>query len=77
MEPTNTTEIITHQEFQKFATEWTQLDTDYDNLFQEFLDNPHIKTNEELSRFKAMQTRLYAIELELYKVAEGKMIIQD
>ena len=69
--------IITRAEFKKMGEEWTALDTEYDNLFQSFLDNPHIKTQEELLKFKAMQNRLYAIELELYKVAEGTMIIQD
>ena len=68
---------ITKLEFKKMGEEWTKLDTDYDNLFQAFLDNPHVKTQEELSKFKAMQTRLYAIELELYKIAEGQMTIQD
>lgn len=77
MEPINTTEIITSQEFQKLAIEWAQLDDNYDRLFQEFLNNPHVKREEELSQFKAMQTRLYAIEHELYKVAEGIMTIQD
>jgi hypothetical protein len=68
---------ITRAEFEAMSKEWTALDTEYDNLFQAFLDNPHTKTQEELSKFKAMQNRLYAIELELYKVAEGEMIIQD
>ena len=58
------------------SKEWTALDTEYDNLFQAFLDNPHTKTQEELSKFKVMQSRLYAIELEFYKIAEGEMIIQ-
>ncbi len=69
--------IISRLEFSKMGEEWTLLDTEYDNLFQAFLDNPHIKTQEELSKFKAMQNHLYAIELELYKVAEGQMTIQD
>ena len=59
------------------SKEWTGLDAEYDNLFQTFLDNPHAKTQDELSKFKAMQSRLYALELELYKVAEGEMVIQD
>ncbi len=68
---------ITRSEFEVMGQEWTALDTEYDNLFQAFLDNPHTKTQEELLKFKAMQNRLYAIELELYKIAEGEMIIQD
>jgi hypothetical protein len=67
---------ITKAEFEAMGKEWTALDTEYDNLFQAFLDNPHVKTQEELQKFKTMQTRLYAIELELYKVAEGQMTIQ-
>ncbi|MES2930403.1 MAG: hypothetical protein V4665_01320 [Patescibacteria group bacterium] len=59
------------------SEEWTVLDTEYDNLFQAFLENPHIKTQEELLKFKTMQNRLYAIELELYKVAEDVMVIED
>lgn len=54
---------ITKSEFESISKEWVALDTEYDNLFQSFLDNPHIKTQEEISRFKAMQSRLYAIEL--------------
>ena len=68
---------ITRSEFEAMGKEWTALDTEYDNLFQEFLNNPHTKTEEELAKFKAMQSRLYMIELELYKVAEGTMTIQD
>lgn len=68
---------ITRSEFEAMSKEWTALDTEYDNLFQAFLDNPHTKTHEELSKFKAMQNRLYAIELELYKIAGGEMTIQD
>jgi hypothetical protein len=69
--------MMTTEEFKKIGTEWTDLDTAYDNLFQAFLDNPHIKTPEEIEKFKAMQVRLYAIELELYKIAEGTMVIED
>lgn len=68
---------ITKSEFESLSKEWTGLDTEYDNLFQAFLNNPHIKSTEELLAFKAMQNRLYAIELELYKVAEGEMIIEE
>lgn len=68
---------ITKSKFESMSKEWTALDTEYDNLFQSFLDNPYIKTQEEISKFRAMQSRLYAIELELYKVAEGQVIIQD
>ena len=70
-------QIITNQEFKAMGAEWTALDTEYDNLFQTFLDNPDIKKPEELLKFKSMQQRLYAIELKLYKVAEGEMIIQN
>jgi len=68
---------ITRLEFESMSKEWTALDTEYDNLFQDFLNHPHTKTPEDLLKFKVMQSRLYAIELELYKVAEGQMIIQD
>lgn len=77
MEQSTEKEKITRLGFEAIGKEWTQLDTEYDNLFQAFLNNPHIKSTEELSAFKAMQNRLYAIELELYKVAEGKMIIEE
>ena len=69
--------IISNNEFKKLSAEWTALDNEYDNLFQDFLDNPHVKTQDELSKFKAMQERLYAIELELYKVAEDSMTIKN
>lgn len=68
-------EKINQEEFAKLSQEWTALDTEYDNLFQAFLDNPHVKDASELESFKAMQKRLYAIEDELYKIAEGKMVI--
>ncbi len=77
MEQSIEKKIITRSEFKAMGEEWTALDTEYDNLFQVFLDNPHVKTEDELSKFKVMQNRLYAIELELYKIAEGIMIIQD
>ena len=69
-------EIINKEEFENLAREWTALDTEYDNLFQAFLNNPGVKTPNELERFKTLQQRLYSIELKLYKVAEGKIFIK-
>lgn len=67
---------FTKEEFAKLRQEWMDLDNQYDNLFQMFLDNPQIKAPEELEKFKAMQKRLYAIEDELYKIAEGNSVIE-
>lgn len=68
---------ITREDFDKLSREWTVLDTEYDNLFQDFLDNPKVKTVEEVSEFQKKQKRLYAIEDELYKVADGTLEIKD
>jgi hypothetical protein len=68
---------ITSSEFNKMGEEWTVLDTEYDNIFQDFLNNPHTKTPEEILRIKEMQTRLISIEIHLYKVAEGQIKIQS
>ncbi len=68
---------ITSSEFQAMSAEWTALDAEYDALFQDFLDNPHIKTPEELEKFRIMQRRLYEIENKLYTIAEGTTIIQN
>ena len=67
---------IARGKFKRLGLEWTKLDNEYDALFQEFLNNPTIKMSNELKRFKAMQKRLYAIENELYKVAEGEASIK-
>jgi len=64
-------------DFQTISREWTALDDKYDNLFQDFLDHPQVKTSEEILKFKTLQKRLYEIELELYKVAEGSLIIEE
>ena len=69
------TKNITKIEFETKGKEWTSLDTEYDNLFQNFLDNPQIKTEEEIVKFREMQKRLYSLEEELYLVAEGKVTI--
>lgn len=68
---------ITSSEFQAMSAEWTALDTEYDEVFQAFLDNPHTKTPEELEKFRTMQRRLYEIENKLYTIAEGMTIIQN
>lgn len=67
---------ISREEFEVLSKEWTSLDTEYDNLFQEFLDNPGTRTPEDLEKFKAMQKRLYSIEDRLYKIAEGELVIE-
>lgn len=77
MEQTLPTSTITSSEFQAMSAEWTALDTEYDVLFQDFLDNPHTKTPEELTKFRAMQHRLYEIENQLYAIAEGTTLIQN
>jgi hypothetical protein len=77
MEQSLPTPTITLSEFQAMSAEWTAIDTEYDALFQDFLDNPRTKTPEELAKFRAMHHRLYEIENELYKIAEGIMVIQD
>lgn len=69
--------IITKSNFEKLGAEWTALDNKYDDLFQDFLDTPKIKTPKEISEFKQMQQRLYAIEDELYEIAQGKVEIKD
>jgi hypothetical protein len=67
---------MSKEEFTRKGREWTELDTKYDNLFQDFLNNPGIKTPEEIAEFREMQKRLYALEEELYPVAEGKIVIE-
>ncbi len=67
--------IMPREEFMRKGREWTELDTKYDNLFQDFLNNPTAKTPEEIAEFKEMQKRLYTLEEELYSVAEGKIAI--
>ncbi len=69
-------QAISREDFEALSKEWTALDTEYDNLFQEFLNNPQVKGQEELEKFKAMQKRLYAIEDRLYLIAEGRMVIE-
>ena len=68
-------EKIDKKEFDALSKEWTDLNLEYDNLFQEFLDHPHVKTPEDLDKFKAMQKRIYGIEDQLHKIAEGKLEI--
>lgn len=70
-------QFIKRKDFEELSTEWTALDTHYDNLFQEFLDNPSVKTPQEIAEFSKMQKRLYTIEDELYKIADGRMVIED
>ena len=60
---------ITRVDFNSISKEWTDLDNMYDNLFQDFLNNPSIKTKAELLEFQSMQKRLYAIERKLYKIS--------
>jgi len=39
---------ITKSEFTRLSKEWTELDTEYDGEFQDFLDNPKAITSENL-----------------------------
>jgi hypothetical protein len=66
---------MTKEYFEKLSKEWARLDDKYDALFQAFLDDPHVKSPEEIAEFQSMQKRLYSIEDELYKIAEGEVEI--
>ena len=66
---------ISRREFERLGLEWTALDNEFDSAFQEFVNNPGVKSPEVVEAFKAKQRRLFEIETELMKVAEGKVSI--
>ena len=68
---------INKNKFQKMSAEWTAIDTEYDNLFQDFLDNPQELSSDQIEKFQSMQKRLYAIEDELYEIAKGNKKIVE
>jgi len=57
------------EEFREASSALVVRDAAYDNLFQDFLNNPKPQTTEELAKFKEMQEQLYPLEDRLYKVA--------
>ena len=66
---------ISKAEFERLSREWTALDNEYDNAFQAFLDNPAIKTAEEIAKFQQMQKELFELEVKLFGVARGETSI--
>ncbi len=52
----------------ELGTEWTVLDNEYDNLFQELINSPHILSPEELKDFKQKQDKLFDLETEIFKI---------
>jgi len=66
---------IAQEAFGKLRLEWMSLDNEYDSAIQNFLDNPDVQSVQEITRLKAMQKRLFDLEVEVLKVAEGKASI--
>ena len=52
----------------ELGTEWTVLDNEYDNLFQELINSQHILSPEELKDFKQKQDKLFDLETEIFKI---------
>ena len=68
--------VLSKKEFERLRQEWILLDNKYDNRIQKFLNNPGLRSKDELLKLKKMQDRLFDLEVEVLKVAKGKFSIE-
>jgi pyridoxal/pyridoxine/pyridoxamine kinase len=67
------------EEFKKLSEDWQKLNEEYDALILSFLSNPKSSNDivANLNMLKEMQQKLFELENQCFKVAEGKIILED
>lgn len=67
------------EEFETVANEWQKLNDEYDRHILAFLKNPKASQRfiTELDTLKEMQHKLFILEDTCFKIAEGKINLED
>lgn len=67
------------EEFKKLAEEWQKLNEEYDAYILSFLSNPDSSNDmvAKLDSLRGMQQTLFHLEEQCFKIAEGKIKLED
>ncbi len=67
------------EEFEKIADEWQKYNTEYDKHILAFLKNPKVAQVfiSELNTLRELQHKLFMLENTCFKIAEGKINLED
>lgn len=70
---------MNQEEFKKLAEEWQKLNEEYDACILSFLSNPDFDNDmvAKLDSLREMQKKLFNLEDQCFRIAEGKIKLDD